>query len=161
MKLTTIPGISSAICVAGILLTAAVGVAMAGDIEDVRGLFEQQVQAENAHDIAKFGVVIAPATREYPNAVTLVSRAGKFVGREAVLQRFEGYFKGTWKLDPDWEQVTVTKISHDTMHLLAPAKITLGAAGKDPQTLPFLVNEVAIRTPEGWRFTTIVPVLTQ
>jgi hypothetical protein len=153
--------IANMIGAAGILLTAAVGVARAGDIEDVRDLFELQVQAENAHDIAKFGAVIAPGTREYANAVTLVSRAGKFVGREAVLQRLEGYFKGTWKLDPDWGQLTVTKIGHDTMHLLAPTKITLGASGKDPQTLSFFVNEVAIRTPEGWRFTTIIPVLTQ
>jgi hypothetical protein len=75
-------------------------VARAGDIEDVRDLFEQQVQAENAHDISKFGAVIAPGTREYANAVTLVSRAGKFVGREAVLQRFEGYFKGLGNLIP-------------------------------------------------------------
>ena len=161
MKRTTIPRLTSVIGAAGFLLTAAVGVATAGDIEDVRDLFEQQVQAENAHDIAKFGTVLAPGGREYANAVTLVSRAGKFVGREAVLQRFEGYCKGTWKLDPDWGQVTVTQIGHDTMHLLAPTKITLGASGKDPQTLPFFVNEVAIRTPEGWRFTTIIPVLTQ
>jgi hypothetical protein len=44
-------------------------------------------------------------------------------------------------------------------HLLVPAKITLGPPGKEPQTLPFLINQIVMRTKDGWRVTTIVPVL--
>jgi uncharacterized protein (TIGR02246 family) len=123
----------------------------------IRALFERQIQAENAHDIAGFAAVLAPDK----NSVVLVSRAGSFSGRDAVVQRFEGYFKGTWKLDPDWAGIAMVRLSKDAFHLIAPTQITLGAQGKEPQTLRFQINEIAIRTGNGWRFTTIIPVLLQ
>lgn len=144
----------------GLLLSAAIScTAGATEEDDIRNLFQRQVQAENAHDLAGFAAVLAPDTPEFSDSVVLVSRQGKFAGRDAVLRRFEGYFKGTWKLDPDWTQIAVARLGGDAYHLFAPTRITLGAPDKEPQTLLFLVNEVAVRTPQGWRFTTIVPLL--
>jgi hypothetical protein len=127
----------------------------------IRTLFERQIQAENVHDITGFAAVLAPNTLEHRNSVVLVTRAGSFSGHDAVVQRFEGYFKGTWKLDPDWAGISVMRLGRDAYHLIAPTQITLGAPGKEPQTLRFQINEIAIRTGNGWRFTTIIPVLLQ
>jgi hypothetical protein len=46
----------------------------------------------------------------------------------------------------------------DTAHIYAPTRITLGPPGGQPATYPFLVNEIAIRTPDGWRISAIIPV---
>lgn len=131
------------------------------DAATIRSLFERQVQAENAHDIAGFAAVLAPDTAEYASSVVMVSRAGSFSGRDAVVQRFDGYFKGTWKLEPSWSEISVIRLSRDAYHLIAPTHITLGSPGKEAQTLKFQINEIAIRTQDGWRFTTIIPVLLQ
>jgi len=148
------------VVVTGVVLYGSAGVAEASDADAVRALFERQVKAENAHDAAAFSAVFAPAP-EYEDTVTVVSRAGKFVGRKTVLARFETYFKGTWKLDLDWPNVTVTRLGPDSHLIVAPMRITLGAPGKEAQTLPFLISEVAVRTPQGWRITFLSAVLQQ
>jgi hypothetical protein len=85
-----------------------------------------------------------------------VARAGQFFGRDAVLQRFRDNFSGTWAFEP--AEISVTPIGADTMHVFAPTMITVGSAGQPPRTLRFLVNQIAVRTAEGWRFAVIVPV---
>jgi hypothetical protein len=40
-------------------------------------------------------------------------------------------------------------------------RITAAGAGQQAGTYPFLVNEFAIRTPDGWRISAIVPVPAQ
>jgi len=45
--------------------------------------------------------------------------------------------------------------------LYAPTQITLGASEASAKTAPFFVYEVAVRTSEGWRIASIVPVPAQ
>jgi hypothetical protein len=40
----------------------------------------------------------------------------------------------------------------------APTRISAGAAGQDAAAYTFMVTEFALRTREGWRISTIVPV---
>jgi hypothetical protein len=49
----------------------------------------------------------------------------------------------------------------DVAHIYAPTRITAGAAGQEAAAYTFLINEFAIRTPEGWRISAIVPVPAQ
>lgn len=46
----------------------------------------------------------------------------------------------------------------DVAQIFAPTRITVGAPGKEAVTVTFLINEIAIRTPDGWRISAIVPV---
>jgi hypothetical protein len=144
-----------------LLLGASATGAHTRDADEVRSLFEREVKAENAHDIAEFAAVLVPSGAELSASTIMVTRDGKFVGRDTVVEHFVGYFKGSWQLDPDWAQLSIVPLGADTYHLVVPSRITLGPPGKEPQTLPFLINEVAVRTADGWRFTTIVAVRTQ
>jgi uncharacterized protein (TIGR02246 family) len=132
--------------------------AQADDAAEVRALFARQVQAENAHDLAGIDAVLAPTLPGYPDAVMFVARVGQFFGRDAVLQRFENNFKGTWRFEPEMAALRVTRLRPDATYVYAPTRVTVGASGEAPRTLHFLVNEVAVRTAQGWRFTAIVPV---
>jgi hypothetical protein len=49
----------------------------------------------------------------------------------------------------------------DVVHIFAPTRITAGATGQQAATSQFLINEFAIRTPDGWRISAIVPVPVQ
>jgi hypothetical protein len=128
----------------------------AEDVAEVRALFMRQVQAENAHDIAGVDAILAPALPGGEDAPMFVARAGQFFGREAVLQRFRGNFSGTWAFEP--EEIRITPVGVDRMHVYAPTRITVGPMGQPPRTLLFLVNQIAVRTVDGWRFAIIVPV---
>ncbi len=156
--------LSNAVKIVGagaLLLGTSASLANARNVDEIRSLFERQIKAENDHDIAGFASVLVPSGSDLSDSTIMVTRAGKFIGRDTVVDHFAGYFKGTWKLDCDWTQLSILPLGSDTYHLLVPARITLGPPGKEPQTLSFLVNEIAVRTRDGWRFTTIVPVPTQ
>jgi hypothetical protein len=133
----------------------------AGDEARVRTLFLTQVAAENAHDIVKLNGVLADSSDDESSPVSFVARAYQFWGKKAVMKHFEETFKGTWHLDPDMARSRVVPLSADTAQIYVPTKVTLGAPGKDAVTATFLINQFAVRTSQGWRFTAILPVPAQ
>ncbi|ARP84591.1 DUF4440 domain-containing protein [Bordetella genomosp. 8] len=131
------------------------------DREGVRVLFLRQVEAENAHDIAKLDGVLADSPDDGSSPVSFVARAYEFWGKKAVMQHFEQTFKGTWRLDPDMSRARVVPLGADTTQIYVPTKVTLGAPGQAPVTATYLINEFAVRTARGWRFTAILPLPAQ
>lgn len=131
------------------------------DIEEIRALFLRQAEGENAHDIEVIATVLAKAAPGSPDPVNFVARAYSFWGRAAVLDHFRTVFAGTWRFEPDRDAMKITPLGPDTAHIFAPTRITVGAAGESGTTYPFLVNEIAVRTAEGWRIATIIPVPAQ
>ncbi len=78
-----------------------------------------------------------------------------------MIEHFRTTFKGVWRFEPDQSAIRVTPLGADVAHIYAPTQITAGAAGRPAATYAFLVNEFAIRTPDGWRISAIVPVPVQ
>lgn len=131
------------------------------DLGQIRSLFLRQAAGENAHDIDVIESVLAVAHPGYPDPVNFVARAYCFWGRQAVLDHFRKVFTGTWRFEPDQDAIRILPLGRDVAHIFAPTRITAGAAGQPAATFEFLVNEIAIRTPEGWRISAIIPVPTQ
>jgi len=131
------------------------------DLEEIRALFLRQAAGETAQNIDAIDAILARAAAGQPDPVAFVARAYRFWGREAVLEHFRNVFKGTWRFEPDLSALRITPISGDTAHIYAATQITLGPAGGAAATYAFLVNEFAVRTPDGWRIATIVPVPAQ
>jgi hypothetical protein len=131
------------------------------DAQDVRALFIRQAAGETAHDLAAIDGVLAHTAPGQPDPVNFIARAYRFWGREAVMDHFRTTFAATWKFEPDQDAIRIVPIGPDTAHIFAPTRITLGPAGQPGTPYQFLVNEFAIRTPEGWRIATIVPVPAQ
>lgn len=133
----------------------------AADVEEIRALFLRQAAGETAHDIDVIDAVLARALPGQPDPVNFVARAYRFWGREAVIDHFRIVFTGTWRFEPDEEAIRVMPLGPDVAHIYAPTRITAGRADQEAATYTFLVNEFAIRTPEGWRISAIVPVPAQ
>jgi len=133
----------------------------AADIEDIRNLFLRQAAGETAHDIQAIESVLARTVPGQPDPVNFVARAYRFWGREAVIEHFRAAFAGIWRFEPDEDAIRIMPMGPDVAHIYAPTRITAGAAGQEPGVFTFLVNEFAIRTPEGWRISAIVPVPAQ
>lgn len=131
------------------------------DLEEIRALFLRQAAGETAHDIEVIDAVLARALPGQSDPVNFVARAYRFWGREAVIDHFRTVFTGTWRFEPDEEAIRVMPLGPDVAHIYAPTRITAGTADQEAATYTFLVNEFAIRTPEGWRISAIVPVPAQ
>ena len=63
---------------------------------------------------------------------------------------FEGFRHGF-----DEGLLRVIPIGPDTAHIYAPCRVTVGELDKPPATANYLINEFAVRTPEGWKISTI------
>jgi hypothetical protein len=131
------------------------------DLQEIRALFMRQAAGETAHDIEAIESVLARTPAGQPDPVNFVARAYTFWGREAVVAHFRTIFTGTWRFEPDQDAIRVIPLGPDVAHIYAPTRITAGAAGQPEASFRFLVNEIAIRTPDGWRISAIVPVPTQ
>jgi hypothetical protein len=129
----------------------------AKDLQEIRAVFLRQAEAATAHDIDGIDAVLAQVAPGQPDPVSFVARAYTFWGREAVMEHFRAIFRGTWRFEPDRDGIRIIPLGADTAHIFAPTRITLDVRGA-PATVPFLMEEMAIRTPAGWRIATIIPV---
>ena len=127
--------------------------AVEGPDAEVRRVFEAFVSAQNAHDPKAVGELLWDA----PGFVW-ITRGTVIWGREAALSRFEANYRGTWKLDADLGQLRVTMLGLDTAQLYVPLTVTAGPAGQPPQSVPFHMNQVLIRTAAGWKVASILPI---
>jgi len=131
------------------------------DRQEVKAVFLKQAAAATAHDIAAFEQVFAPTPAGQPDPVNFVARAYQFWGKTSLIKHFKDTFKGVWRFEPDAERVTIIPLTPDTAEIYAPTQVTSGTSSETAKTAPFLIYEVAVRTPEGWRIAAIVPVPAQ
>ncbi len=131
------------------------------DLQDIRALFLRQCAAESAHDLRVLDDVLLRSPPGEADPVAFVARAYTFWGRDALLEHFRTLFEGVWIMEPDETLLRVIPIGPDTAHIYAPCRVTVGELDKPPATANYLINEFAVRTPEGWKISTMVPVPTR
>lgn len=129
-----------------------------GDGQQVKDVFLRQAAAATAHDIEAFERVLAPAPAGQPDPIAFVARAYQFWGKPALIEHFQQTFKGVWKFEPNVASIKVIPLTADVAEAYAQTQITVGASEASARVAQFLVYEVAIRTPDGWRIAAIVPV---
>ena len=78
-------------------------------------------------------------------------------GRDAALKRFEENYRGTWLLEPKFDEVKVVELSPGVAELFVPAVFTIAPAGQAAQPRRFLLTQIYVKTAGGWRLTTILP----
>ena len=130
-----------------------IGIARAGNEEDVRAMFDKFVAAQNAHDIKAVSALL----QDSPEFLW-VFRGSAILGREAALKQFEENYKGTWSLEPAVAEIKVTRLSPDLVRVYAPTTFMVGPAGQQAQPRRFLLNQIWLKTDAGWQVSTIIPV---
>lgn len=139
-----------------IVVALAVGAApltAASPQDEVRQTFERFVAAQNAHDVqAVEGLLLDSADFLW------ITRGTPIWGRESALKRFKALYEGTWQLAPEAAAVKVVMLGEGAAQLFAPISFSIGAAGQAPQTTRFLMNQVLVKTPAGWKVSAILPI---
>jgi uncharacterized protein (TIGR02246 family) len=134
------------------LLTA--GAVRAGTEEEVKAIFDKFVAAQNAHDLRAVGEILQDSPQMF-----WITRGQVYLGRDAALKRFGEYYQGTWALEPKSNEIKVIELSPGVAQLYAPTVFRIAPAGQTAQPSLFLLNQIYVRTPSGWRLASIFPIL--
>src|SRR6476469_8794526 len=136
-----------------LVLLAVAGVARAGSEDEVKALFAKFVAAQNAHDIK----AVSELLQDSPNFLW-ITRGAPIWGRDAALKRFEALYQGTWSLDPKSDELRITELQPNVVQLYVPVTFMIGPAGQTAQPTRFLLNQVVVRTADGWKVASILPI---
>ena len=134
------------------MIVASVAVATAEN--EVRAAFDRFVAAQKAHDIKAVDSLLLGS----PNFLW-VTRGTAVWGQDAASKRFVALYEGTWRLEPDAANMKVMMFGNGVAQIYVPIMFTIGAAGQLPQQTRFLMNQVLVNTPNGWRVSSILPIL--
>ena len=135
------------------LVLAAAAVAPAADDADIRAVVERFVAAQNAHDSR----VVGDLLWDSPHFLW-VTRGTAIWGRQPALARFEALYQGTWRLEAALAELRVVPVGDGVAEIHVPIVFTIGAAGQPPQTTRFLMNQVLVKTGDGWKVASILPI---
>jgi ketosteroid isomerase-like protein len=121
--------------------------------EQVRHTFDRFVAAQNAHDVkAVEGLLLDSADFLW------ITRGTPIWGREAALKRFKALYEGTWQLAPEAGALKIVMLGEGAAQVLVPISFSIGAPGHAPQTTRFLMNQVLVKTADGWKVSAILPI---
>jgi uncharacterized protein (TIGR02246 family) len=135
-----------------LLLTVA-GAARAGSEDEIRALFAKFVAAQNAHDIK----AVRELLQDTPDFLW-ITRGAPIWGRDAALKRFEALYQGTWSLDPKLDELRIAELQPNIVQLYVPVTFMIGPAGQTAQPTRFLLNQVVVKTANGWKIASILPI---
>lgn len=122
-------------------------------VQEVRGLFDRFVMAQNDHNLAVVGELLWDAP-----SFLWITGGTPIRGESAGLKRFEALYQGTWHLAPKLDELQVTLLSDTVAQLYVPIDFTIGAAGQAATTTRFLMNQVLVKTDKGWQVASILPI---
>ena len=120
---------------------------------EIRPVVERFVAAQNAHDLS----AVRDLLWDSPS-VLWITRGTPIWGREPALKRFESLYQGTWKLEPVMADLKITVLHASAAQVYLPILFTIGPPGQAAQQTRFLMNQVLVKTAEGWKVASILPI---
>jgi ketosteroid isomerase-like protein len=136
-----------------LLIPLVTDAASAAPEDEVRVTFERFVAAQNAHDVKAVGSLLLNS----PDFLW-ITRGTPVWGSGPALKRFTALYEGTWRLDPEASSVKVTMLGESAAQIYVPIMFTIGAAGQPAQPTRFLMNLILVKTPGGWKVSSILPI---
>jgi ketosteroid isomerase-like protein len=129
------------------------GSAQAGTEDEVKAQFSKFVAAQNAHDLKAVGDMLLDSPQ-----FLWITRGAPIWGREAALKRFEALYQGTWSLAPKTDELKVFEVQPGVAQLYVPIIFMIAPAGQTAQPVRFLMNQILVKTPEGWKVSSVLPI---
>jgi hypothetical protein len=121
--------------------------------DEIRGLFNIFVRESNAHNVAAVGQMLHDS-RDF---LWVAPRGAAVTGRDAALQSIATAYRGTWRIEPEFAALKITLLGDSALRLHVPVRLTVGEMDKPPQSEPYLLTQVYVKTPLGWRISSVVP----
>jgi ketosteroid isomerase-like protein len=129
------------------------GSVQAGTEDEVKAQFSKFVAAQNAHDLKAVGDMLLDSPQ-----FLWITRGAPIWGREAALKRFEALYQGTWSLDPKTDELKVFEVQPGVAQVYVPITFMIAPAGQTAQPTRFLMNQILVKTPDGWKVSSVLPI---
>jgi hypothetical protein len=118
---------------------------------EVMAVYTRYIAGQNAHDRA----IVSEVLLDSKDFVWAQYGGNSIWGYEEALEAFEEAWKGTWKLDPQTDELHIASLSPGMAVLITPLLSTVGDPGKSPSTIPIRWGGVFVKTKSGWRIASI------
>ena len=135
------------------VLMICAGSVQAGTEDEVKAQFSKFVAAQNAHDLKAVGDMLLDSPQ-----FLWITRGAPIWGREAALKRFEALYQGTWSLEPKIDELKVFEVQPGVAQLYVPITFMIAPAGQTAQPTRFLMNQTLVKTAEGWKISSVLPI---
>ena len=133
-------------CLALSVAALAAPAAQAAPADEVRGLYESFVAAQNARDLRHVRAMLWDSPR-----FLWVSDGMSVWGPDTLVERMSSFQKAeVWRVDPDLTRAVSVEVSEGTAYLHLPLALTIGPSAH-PDRLRFLVSVLGVETSQGWR----------
>jgi hypothetical protein len=120
-------------------------------LTEVLAVYTRFIAGQNAHDRA----VVSEVLLDSKDFVWAQYGGNSIWGYKEAMEAFEEAWKGTWKLDPQMQELRIASVSPGVAVLLTPLLSTVGDPGKNPSTIPARWGGVFVKTKSGWRIASI------
>ena len=121
--------------------------------DEVRSALERFVAAQNAHDIKALESLLLNS----PDFLWITLGTPVW-GFDAALKRFSALYEGTWRLDAEASSLRITMLGDRAVQIYVPITFTIGVPGQPAESTRFLMNQVLVKTPDGWKVSSILPI---
>jgi hypothetical protein len=134
------------------------GYAAAGTNEqEIKGLYKELIDDENRHDLNAVRKLVWESPSTLFVAKAPIGWHG-YWGIDDVIQHLHDMYQTPFRIDPDYEEEKVVFITSDLAETYAPVRITVAYAGQNPVPKPFVMVLLWIKTANGWKMATDVPI---
>jgi hypothetical protein len=125
---------------------------------EIRALFKQLIDHENAHDIAAVRRMVWQSPSALFVAKTKTAAEGNwagFWGTDTVVDHINDLFQsGTFVMTPDYAREKIVQLSRDVMETYVPITISVAYAGQSGTPKPFLMIVEWVRDHGEWKMAT-------
>jgi hypothetical protein len=142
---------------AALTWTTESGSAIGDKNQDIKDIFKALIDAENRHDLSavKEFVWSSPSTLFVAKAP--VGWRG-YWGIDDVMQHLHDMYQQPFRIDPIYEEEKVAFLTPEIAETYAPVLITVAYGGQNPVPKPFVMVLLWIKTRQGWKMTTDIPI---
>ena len=124
----------------------------------IRELYANLIEAENAHDIEKVRAMVWDSPDALFVAKTKTAAEGNwagFWGKEVVVGHLQELFAGTFRIDPDYSKERIALLAPTVAETYVPVDISVAYAGQSGTPNPFLMIIEWVRVSSGaWKMAT-------
>jgi len=120
---------------------------------EVRATFGRFLAAQNTHDVKAVESLLLNSSD-----FLWITRGTPVWESDAALKRFIALYEGTWRLEAEASSLRITMLGDHAAQVYVPIMFTIGAPGQSAQATRFLMNQILVKTPSGWRVSSILPI---
>ena len=125
--------------------------------QELKRVYKKLIDEENRHDLVAVRKLVWDSPSTLFVAKAPVGWRG-YWGIDDVMQHLHDMYQTPFRIDPDYNEEKVVFITPEVAETYAPVRITVAYGGQNPVPKPFVMVLVWIKTAQGWRMTTDIPI---